>query len=257
MIKSLLASKILVLLLIILTSSPVILPQKANASHLMGGEITANHLGGLNYEFEMVLYRDPNGVSLPQGVNFNIVFGSIGTITGVLDTSFYDTTTTANGTLVGYEAAYYKSGTYGFTAPGLYYINWSSCCRNSAIVNCQNPGSQSMFLETMLTVVATSNSTPVFLAPPVIYAQLDSNWQHNPMPFDVDGDSLVWSMDTPLTNSNSYIPGWITPSAHPGGAFSVNQSTGEMNWTPNMLGNFVTSFLVEEFRAGVKIGEIR
>jgi len=213
----------------------------------------------MDYEFNLVIYRDPNGIPIPSSVTFTVSNsgGVLSTIVGQLDTTYYDTTITSTGYILGYQAAYYNAPMFSFTANGVYSIHWNSCCRNSAILNCQNPGAQSMHLETMLTVTNTSNSTPVFLAPPVIFAQLDSNWQHNPMPFDVDGDSMVWSIDTPLSASGMYIPGWITPSAHPGGVFSVNQFTGEMTWTPNMVGNYVTSFLVEEFRAGVKIGEIR
>lgn len=258
MIKTLLASKTLFLLLITLTFSPVFLPTNVNASHLMGGEITAAHVGGMDYEFSLVLYRDINGIAIPQSATFSVMgTGGSGSITAVLDTSFYDTTTTAGGVVIGFEAAYYKSGTYTFPSIGAYNISWNSCCRNTVILNCMNPGAQSMFLETTLTVTSTSNSTPVYLAPPVAYAQLDSMWQHNPMPFDVDGDSLVWSIDTPWTASNMVVPGFVTPSAHPGGMFSVNQFTGEITWTPNMLGNYITAILVEEYRAGVKIGEIR
>jgi hypothetical protein len=38
---------------------------------------------------------------------------------------------------------------------------------------------------------------------------------------------------------------------------TINPITGTITWTATMLGNFVTSVLVEEFRNGQKIGEIR
>ena len=41
------------------------------------------------------------------------------------------------------------------------------------------------------------------------------------------------------------------------GIFSVDSITGSISWDPRMLGNFSASFLIDEFRNGVKIGEMR
>jgi hypothetical protein len=37
----------------------------------------------------------------------------------------------------------------------------------------------------------------------------------------------------------------------------INQNTGEITWTPHTTGAFTTTVLVEEYRNGIKIGEIR
>ena len=248
------------LLIFVLTISPSFIPKNANASHIMGGEITAAHLGNYAYELNLVLYRDIQGIPNPNSHSFTIsnAGGTIATVMAFLDSSFLDTMT-IGGNVVGFEASYYKSTAYTFPISGTYFISWNSCCRNAAILNCQNPGSQSIHLETMLTipVLPNVNSTPVYLAAPVVYVQIDSLLQHNPMPFDVDGDSLVWSIDSPWSNASTIIPGYITPSAHPGGTFTIDQLTGEINWTPNMLGNFIATVMVEEYRAGTNIGQIR
>ena len=102
-----------------------------------------------------------------------------------------------------------------------------------------------------------SNSTPVFLAPPVAFVSHMMPWQYNPLPFDADGDSLVWLVDTPKTSGYVNVAGWTTPSADSLGPFVMDPVTGEVSWTPNMLGNFVYSFIVDEYRNGVRIGSMR
>jgi len=39
--------------------------------------------------------------------------------------------------------------------------------------------------------------------------------------------------------------------------FSLDPITGELSWNAKMQGNFVAAFLIEEYRNGVKIGEMR
>ena len=46
---------------VIFLLSFVFLWQNTFASHVMGGEISYKHLGGTNYQFELIFYRDCNG----------------------------------------------------------------------------------------------------------------------------------------------------------------------------------------------------
>ena len=41
------------------------------------------------------------------------------------------------------------------------------------------------------------------------------------------------------------------------GVFTLDSITGSISWDPAMLGNFSASFLIDEFRNGIKIGEMR
>ena len=87
---------------------------------------------------------------------------------------------------------------------GSYAIRWSECCRNGAIVNMSNPLNESMKLLTYITVDSASpNSSPSYLTPPVSYLPVHTVWQYNPLPFDPDGDSLVWSLQVPLDDNGT------------------------------------------------------
>jgi hypothetical protein len=127
-----------------------------------------------------------------------------------------------------------------------------------------NPGSLSIFLDCSFTVdLTTSTSSPYFLSPPIVCLPVNTPWQYNPLPFDEEGDSLSWSLDTPY----DYVPG-IFPNGYPivgysfppslaGGSLTINPFTGQISWTASVTGNFVYTVVCEEYRNGLKLGEIR
>ena len=44
---------------------------------------------------------------------------------------------------------------------------------------------------------------------------------------------------------------------YPGGDLTINPFTGELSWTASAVGNYVYTVVCEEYRNGLKIGEIR
>ena len=229
-----------------------------NSTHLMGGEIVAQQISGYQYRLVMTVYRDTAGVPMQTTAQFNIT-DSAGSYVATLTTP-YDSVLSGN-TLPMYPygvEVYFFIDTITFASSGTYTIGWSSCCRNGAIQNISNPLSQSMFLQTELTVFdTTSNSTPWFLVPASIFLPSNTPWQYNPLPFDPDGDSLYWSLSQPLNALNTACPGYTLPPGTVSNPMTINPITGTITWTATMVGNFVTSVLVEEYRGGQKIGEIR
>jgi hypothetical protein len=230
----------------------------SSATHLMGGELTVEHLGGADYVIHFTAYRDTIGIPFALTATFE-VYDS----TGAMVITTTNSQLPISGSLMpGYPygvEVYYFHDTITVPGPGAYTVEWWNCCRNAAIQNLTNPLGENMFLTTsFIHVAGTTNSTPEFLAPPVTFLPINQPWQYNSLPFDPDGDSLSWSIDTPLTSSGLYAAGWVTPSAATAvDAFVIDPVTGQINWTPDMLGNFVASILVEEFSGGNKIGEIR
>ena len=120
-----------------------------------------------------------------------------------------------------------------------------------------------MFLDCSFTVdLATTTSSPYFLSPPVICLPVNTPWQYNPLPFDDEGDSLSWSLDVPYDYvpgafPNGYpIVGYTLPPSLAGGSLTINSFTGELSWTPSVSGNYVYTVICEEYRNGLKLGEI-
>jgi hypothetical protein len=109
---------------------------------------------------------------------------------------------------------------------------------------------------------ANPNSSPTFLTPPVSYLPTDTLWQYNPLPFDPDGDSLVWSLSVPYSGGIGAIPdtvnGYVylddTTYSNSSAPFSFDAVTGQITWSAKLVGNFVASFVIQEYRNGVLIG---
>ena len=240
------------------------------STHLMGGQIVANYISsdsnGSQYALELTAYRDTAGIQMGLAAEFQIFEQDTSGNWNYLfnSTVIYDST---SGSLLGSVQTVYGVEIYTFndtiTLPGngYYAIRWSECCRNGAIINMSNPLNESMKLLTYITVDSTNpNSSPSYLTPPVAYLPVHTAWQYNPLPFDPDGDSLVWNLQVPL-DDNGTVSGYefLSDSIYSdtNGVFALDSVTGSLSWSASLVGHFVASFVIDEYRNGVKIGEMR
>lgn len=167
-----------------------------------------------------------------------------------------------------------------------YYAIWDRCCRNNNISNIIAPGDMGSSFYLWFPSISQAgnpfrNSSPAFGIPSGDYLCLNKVFTTNGFAAtDADGDQLVYTLVTPFsgyanrnnpspTPSNTYsfpppTVSWasgfsaisaITSSL--GNPLSINASTGSLSVTPNRTGLFVFSIRCEEFRANVKIGEVR
>jgi gliding motility-associated-like protein len=167
--------------------------------------------------------------------------------------------------------------------PQGYYVVWERCCRNGVISNIQVPGDagSTFYLEIPPVRVNGSNftnSSPIFKTLTGDYICLNRPFTFEFGATDVDGDSLVYSLVTPLNGYSSKDPANTAPlprgsSNYPlvswGSGFDVrsvmsgpvplrvNSRTGQLTVTVNKEGLYVFCVLTEEYRKGVKIGAVR
>ncbi|MBI2720635.1 MAG: PKD domain-containing protein [Bacteroidetes bacterium] len=173
--------------------------------------------------------------------------------------------------------------TYTLNLPpkaGGYYLVYQRCCRNGTILNLVVPDSQGSTYYTFIPgpeVVATNSSPRYKNFPPIfICNNLPFTFDHSAT--DPDGDQLVYSLCPPFLGLDQSCPGLngsgTCPVAAPpppyqnvnysstysgtypiasNPAFSINPSTGLLTGTPNLIGQFVVSICVQEFRNGVLI----
>jgi len=278
----------------------LIVPLLGTASHIVGGEFELVHISGFLYRLNMVLYFDEfNGqpgakdqsaivrifrkfdnagimnVSLPLISSKAVSYTQPACSKGELSTSklVYTTTLTLTSDV--------------FNDPGGYYVAWERCCRNYGITNIfsQNPNGgganyagQTFYLEFPAVVKDGKqfiDSTPRLFPPLNDYACPNRPYYADFGGIDDDGDSLVYSLTTPLnTKSSSALPPNNTPL--PGPFPTVNwrvpfgitnilngapdlkiNNNGFLTVTPTIQGLFVFAVKVEEFRNKVKIGETR
>lgn len=164
-----------------------------------------------------------------------------------------------------------------------YYIAWERCCRNSTITNIQNPGAagSTFYLEFPAFKQENNNilanSTPQFVIPSGDYSCINRPFSMNFAAKDADGDSLAYSLVTPLNGYSSTAasnPTYPTPSSDyppvkwisgisldnviPGSSpLKVNPKTGLLTVTANTIGLYVFCVQVDEYRKGKKIGSVR
>ena len=164
--------------------------------------------------------------------------------------------------------------------PQGYYIVWDRCCRNTVIDNIKNPGDVGSLFSINFPALyqnnkVITNSSPVFDEVKGDYACLNANFFIDFTAKDADGDSLAYSLVTPVTgfsnrnvpnpqalgSSNYPVVSWVDgislnnviPGPQP---LRVNPRTGRLSFTANKIGLYVFSVLVSEYRNGVKIGSV-
>ncbi len=176
-----------------------------------------------------------------------------------------------------------------FNDPGGYYISWERCCRNGGITNIRNPGdaATAFYLEFPALSGGTSaffNSSPVFSLPKGDFICLNRPFTFDFSATDPDGDSLVYTLATPFNGFSdrnrpnpgvgtlvtpaqffagpyptvSWMPGFGPTAAISGAVpLRVNPRTGLLSVTASVVGLYVFSVEVIEYRRGRAIGRVR
>jgi gliding motility-associated-like protein len=186
-----------------------------------------------------------------------------------------------------YERAVYKGTIVLAKFSGGYYLSWQRCCRNGTILNIVDPLDQGMALDAFIpNMMITPNSSPVFNKIATTFICMNKPFIEDMSARDTttENDSLVYVLATPLDGGSKTYPipgtinspngfGHIYPPPHPttnwqppysltniiGGPpfMSINSQTGIITALPQIIGQFVYSVLVYEYRNGIKISETR
>jgi hypothetical protein len=146
------------------------------------------------------------------------------------------------------------------TLPGgcdSWVFSWDLCCRNTA--NNVSGGTNDFYVETVLnSLTAPTNSSPVITSNPIPFNCSGQPVIYNFGVYEPDGDSLHYSLISAMTGPNgnvSYNAGYS--GASPINGININPFTGEITFTPTILGNFVVAVLIEEFDSnGNLVGSI-
>jgi uncharacterized repeat protein (TIGR01451 family) len=243
---------------------------QATASHLAAADINYKCLGGSQYEITLKIYRDCSGINAPASA-----FVSINSSCSALNISLSQTniqdisplcsssvSSCNGGTQPGYEEVTYV-GTATIPNCADWVISYSTCCRNPISQNVVNPSANSLYVEAHLNNASgICNSSPTFANPP-IFMICDSmlyNVTHHAI--ETDGDSLVYSLATPLGGNNqplTFSAGYSAsqPFATHGAGVNFNSQNGQLSFIPDGPFAGVFDVLVEEYRNGQLIGSSR
>ncbi|MDQ3048240.1 MAG: hypothetical protein M3R27_11885, partial [Bacteroidota bacterium] len=246
---------------------------EAFASHAQSADITYQCLGGNQYQISLSFYRDCAGVAAPVtasinlasancGQNFNITLNQIpGTGMDVSPICSAMNSECAGGTYPGVQEYIYRGVV---TLPGNcddWVFSFSLCCRNASIGTIMNPSAENIYVEANLdNLNFPCNSSPTFSNDPIPFVCVGQPYCFNNGSFDVDGDSLSYTLIAPLTGPATTVT-YIAPytAAQPlasSPAVTFSNVTGDMCMNPTSLQVTVFAILVEEWRAGERVGSV-
>lgn len=270
------------------------------ASHIVGGEFEIVYIGGNRYRINLILYfdelngsvgaRDPSVDArifrIRDNAKMKEVFLPFASETPVN----YTQPACSNGEIVTTRILY--TGVVTLSAQEYsdaqgYYLTWERCCRNYKITNIYSDdplsggryAGQTFYLEFPPVVKNGEpfiNSSPRLFPPLNDYACPRRPYYVDFAGVDDDGDSLVYSIVTPLNtkSADALPPPDLKPRPRPYPLVSYRPPFGPSNIlggmpdlkiskdgfltvTPTLLGLFVFAVKCEEYRDGVKIGEVR
>lgn len=260
------------------------LPLISKANHIVGGSLTYEQQGGSTYRITLTLYRDctdPSNPSFPSVVKINIAKNN-GALFKVVSIPFSSATAVppkidtcvANPGICLQESIYSQVVTGMPPSTGGYHVYFQLCCRTSALLNIKNPLSAGETFYTYIpdNNVFTTNSSPSWDDGPQSFICQGSNVSINHSASDTDGDSLYYSLYTPYDSNTVTFPGGVFTGV-PLAWASTYSATNPLNASqPNSLqisskgiitgsppltsGYFVIGVRCQEYRNGVKLGEI-
>lgn len=189
------------------------------------------------------------------------------------------------------EAVYrFRLSDYGISLPPgnvSYHVVYQRCCRNITINNLSTPSELGATWRVEINPLAQAecNNSPAFkdFPPTVVCEGQPLEYDHGAV--DPDGDSLVYSFCAPLDGGGPVTmeptvftcegaiptppcPPPYGPVVYNQGVFSaqqpmlgdpvvtIDQNTGLISGTPNIIGQFVVGVCVEEYRDGQLIGKV-
>lgn len=236
------------------------LSQWVSASHFMGVDVTYECLGPCTYRIYFSIYLDclgaatttpisiatgptpttafvtglPGGcVVQPLGAWIGVSAEDVTPICPGSVTSCTSATSTALG-VVGYT--WYQDYNICPSTCTSFQINWGSCCRNYAITS--GAGGDGIYTQstTITPNLTPCNSSPSFGDDPVPYICAGQAFTFSQGAFDVDGDSLVYSLGPCFASANqlvTYNAGYsATSPLGPGWNVSINSNTGIISVSP-------------------------
>jgi gliding motility-associated-like protein len=260
----------------------------SRATHIIGGEMYYDHLGGTEYLVTLDLYRDcgPNNTN---GTGFDLnayigVFNSSGVLlytTSLFFTSESNVPWVVNNPCLSVPpnvcvATTSYSGVFDLPPiAGGYVLAYQRCCRTPGIINLTLPQDQGLTcMITVPGVMNSDNSSPRFNEYPPIVLCMGEPMVIDHSANDPDGDVLEYEFCTPFHGADNINPMPLEPLPPPyslvnwapgysanypldsSPAIAIDQSTGELTVTPSLIGSFTVGVRVKEYRNGVLLSEV-
>ena len=244
--------------------------QNLFASHGAGLDISyecvSQGINSNNYKITVKYYRDCSSISTAAG-SFDLDYtsscgSSTLSLTQISGPTFITPLcsalpTTCNNGFVELEEYIYQT-----TISLIHCNDWilTVCAngnRNSAITTIQNPTLENLCVKAEIDNLSICNNSPSFTEYPAPYICAGQSYCYNNGAVDIDGDSLVYSLEAPNTGSGGVTYLGAFSALNPiSGTTNFDPLTGNlcMNATQNQVS--VIAMKITEYRNGFKIGSV-
>ena len=230
--------------IIIVSFASMLFSIEAFPSHAAGMDISYECISqGANsdtYKVTLKFYRDCEGISAPSyhSLNYSSSCGSssinLYQVGQAVDINAACVSYCNGGTGLGIEQYTYE-GTITLSKCSNWVLSVCEAARNGAISTIISPGQQDLCVEAMINNTIYCNNSPTFSQYPTPFVCAGSYYCYNNGAVELDGDSLVYSLVTPLNSSNGGTVSFIAPysSTNPvGGGSTFDPATGNLCITP-------------------------
>lgn len=231
-----------------------------NATHLLGGELTYQSdttasANPLRYYFKLRTYHDAN--SAADEPSATLYLGDGVTVTSERANKVI----ISNSCGAIFLSTYYFE--YTFPGPGQYRAVYLSPNRTNNIVNLTNSDEQAFTIAATFTIDAFDaiKRPHSFLTIPIPCALQNQTFRHSLATYDLDGDSLVYELITPLKGIPAgdkdirlidNVKGYTLPPQ-----VSINAKTGEFIWDkPAQAGRYSFAVRANTYRNKILVGNI-
>ena len=224
----------------------------AYATHNRAGEITYEHLNGLQYRVTLTTYTKTSAFAADRP-ELEIRWGDNSIDTLPRSQIIY---------LSGDAQKNLYYGTHTYAGPGTFVISMEDPNRNEGVVNIPSSVSTVFYIESLLTIdpVLGHNNSVVLTNSPLDNACIDKLYIHNTGAYDPDGDSLSFSLVPCKALDGLSIPNYTYPDQWPPGPDNqiyIDQQSGNFFWdTPQLQGEYNIAILIQEWRDGVLMGTV-
>lgn len=260
-----------ILLILLVALGTWLMPTEALATHISGGELTYEHLGNDSFLVTLTLYRDCSGNFAPNSANITIASSCTGTSflgltlqnpggteVSQICAAQIGQSTCNGGSIEGMEKYTYTAITQLSTHCSDYSFTYTVFARNDNENLTGGVNTWGLLVDaTLNSVVYPNNSSPEYTADPIPYVCNNQAVNYNYGVVENDGDSLSYELIEARQNGASiaYVTGYTFSSPIPG--ITIDSQTGQLNFTPTALGNFVVVVRVNEYNgAGVLISTV-
>ncbi len=227
------------------------------ATHNRAGEITYRYIGTpslpYNYEITVTTYTKWVGTGGTDKCELSVHFGDGDTaIAPRVNGPSVNCGSTADGVLLTSDTRYNVYViTHNYDGPGNYFITMEDPNRNSGICNITDSDNKSFFLRSELVIspFLVQNNSPILLNSPLDDACVNVCFEHNPGAYDIDGDSLSYSLSVCYANGaplSTPFEWTFPPNMGPG---SIDALSGDLVWcVPNTICDYNVAILIKEYR---------